>query len=495
MAYDFAPLQRRTQDSERVCRVETAPTTGPSNSSQQDQLREQAISAVTTDVLGAVPSNYRDGAEVHVSAVVRELAASGLTNKNQVAYILATAEHESRWGSTLYGRSEPLVEDRNNISQRSNGTWGGTDHVRGRSISGNSLESAETDYWDSAYGGRLGNERGTTDAKNYRGRGYVQITGRENYQRMSGLLNAEGFSYTFDGQTYGGQGNPAIDLITHYEHVNQVPALAARLMVKGMTEGNYTGVSVGDYINESQTDMVNARRSVNGDTSTNGAKIAGIAQRYLGALGQWDALMNLGQVSRDTGEAAATGNSDLDAARACGTMRLGDQGDGVASLQRLLNEHGAGLDVNGQFDAATRRAVRSFQASNRLRVDGIAGAELIDTLAGAATARGRAAESLATSATQWTVPTPRPESPSEREAAAQLKQDKRLLRRGRTLRNGSTGQRVMALQRVLESLGHALTVDGDFGLGTYQAVQAFQRANGMRADGIAGAETLAALSR
>jgi len=54
------------------------------------------------------------------------------------------------------------------------------------------------------------------------------------------------------------------------------------------------------------------------------------------------------------------------------------------------------------------------------------------------------------------------------------------------LKNGSSGDLVAALQRKL-----GLAADGKFGPGTESALKAWQTANGLTADGIAGDATLA----
>jgi len=58
------------------------------------------------------------------------------------------------------------------------------------------------------------------------------------------------------------------------------------------------------------------------------------------------------------------------------------------------------------------------------------------------------------------------------------------------LRNGSQGEKVWKLQERLKALGYYQDeVDGQFGPGTREAVIAFQKANGLDADGMAGEET------
>ena len=60
-----------------------------------------------------------------------------------------------------------------------------------------------------------------------------------------------------------------------------------------------------------------------------------------------------------------------------------------------------------------------------------------------------------------------------------------------SLRNGSSGTAVRTLQQRLKTLGYySGSVDGKYGDGTEQAVIAFQQANGLSADGVAGTRTI-----
>jgi lysozyme family protein len=62
------------------------------------------------------------------------------------------------------------------------------------------------------------------------------------------------------------------------------------------------------------------------------------------------------------------------------------------------------------------------------------------------------------------------------------------------LKPGDQGPAVSELQRALKRAGYSPgTIDGVYGSGTTQAVTSFQQAKGLTADGIAGAQTLAAL--
>jgi hypothetical protein len=66
------------------------------------------------------------------------------------------------------------------------------------------------------------------------------------------------------------------------------------------------------------------------------------------------------------------------------TLRRGSSGAEVRLLQQLLTDLGFYTGpINGFFDAATERAVRAFQASVGIRVDGIVGPQTRAALAGA----------------------------------------------------------------------------------------------------------------
>jgi putative chitinase len=81
------------------------------------------------------------------------------------------------------------------------------------------------------------------DGARFAGRGYVQITGRKNYDTFTRLL---GIPLTDD---------PNLALI--HEH-------AYEIMVRGMVLGKFTGKKLGDYFNDQSDDPMNARRIING---------------------------------------------------------------------------------------------------------------------------------------------------------------------------------------------------------------------------------------
>lgn len=63
------------------------------------------------------------------------------------------------------------------------------------------------------------------------------------------------------------------------------------------------------------------------------------------------------------------------------TLRIGDEGDPVLQLQRMLASYGYGIDETGHYDERTRDVVTAFQRHFRpARVDGIADASTVRTL-------------------------------------------------------------------------------------------------------------------
>lgn len=60
---------------------------------------------------------------------------------------------------------------------------------------------------------------------------------------------------------------------------------------------------------------------------------------------------------------------------------------------------------------------------------------------------------------------------------------------------GKAGEEVKQIQQALAELGYEISPNGEYGKATYQAVMAFQKAEGIKIDGIVGEETIAALSK
>lgn len=107
-------------------------------------------------------------------------------------------------------------------------------------------------------GRRLGNID-VGDGYLFRGRGYVQITGRGNYRRMTKLANLE------------------VDLEKDPDHALR-PTIAYQIMSIGMFNGVFTGKRLADYVHDDQINYRDARRVINGTDQ------AGLIARYAGEL-------------------------------------------------------------------------------------------------------------------------------------------------------------------------------------------------------------------
>lgn len=112
------------------------------------------------------------------------------------------------------------------------------------------------------YDGRkdLGNTE-PGDGYRFRGRGYVQITGRLNYKMWGDILEIP---------------------LTAEPDLALVPDYAGRIAVEGMMTGVFTGKKLSDYINDKRRDFVGARRIINGQDRAR--LIAGYAASFYAAL-------------------------------------------------------------------------------------------------------------------------------------------------------------------------------------------------------------------
>lgn len=181
-----------------------------------------------------------------------------LATIQQLAYMFATVRSE------VGAEMKPIIENMCYSAERIKQVW----PSRPEAVKFGSTKTKKCDpegLANSVYANRLGNgspESG--DGFRYRGRGIgAQFTGKDQYKKWS--------------------------LITGYDLINN-PILAcdlkigAHILYKGSIEGLFTGRKLGDYINSTVTDYVNARRVVNADVKRMGLKIAKDAERFEACL-------------------------------------------------------------------------------------------------------------------------------------------------------------------------------------------------------------------
>jgi putative chitinase len=159
--------------------------------------------------------------------------SGGLPDRRHLAYMLATAHHET--DRTM----QPIRE------------YGGNAYLtRMYDVTGARPALAR----------RMGNTV-PGDGVRYCGRGYVQLTWKNNYRRA--------------GEALG------IDLLAEPDRAME-PATAADIMIAGMNQGWFTGRKLGDCFTPERADWRGARRIINGLDKAD--LIKGYALAYLAAL-------------------------------------------------------------------------------------------------------------------------------------------------------------------------------------------------------------------
>ncbi|MFJ9629747.1 peptidoglycan-binding protein [Streptomyces sp. NPDC101175] len=174
------------------------------------------------------------------------------------------------------------------------------------------------------------------------------------------------------------------------------------------------------------------------------------------------AVLSGGTVLGATPAAAAPAPVKLTSSSCPTTIQQGQVSGCVTELQNLLNAHGAGLVVDGEFGANTLYAVRTYQSATAIAVDGLVGPQTKSKLY----ATGGSA--------------PAPINLNSASCPANVVQ-------------GQKSGCVTELQRLLRHFGYSVEVDGEFGTETYTAVRSFQSARGLTVDGQVGTNTKTAL--
>lgn len=184
-------------------------------------------------------------------------------DRRATAYVLASASHETG------GKMKPVAENLNYSVQGLLNTFSRAriseqDAKRLGRIDGRQAANQQG-IANAVYGGEwgranLGNTK-PNDGWDYRGRGLAQITGRRNYEHASYKIG--------------------VDIVNKPDAVLSGD-VSARILVRGMIEGWFTGKKLSDYINPSVTDYKGARRIINGQDRAQ--DVADLAVRYEAAL-------------------------------------------------------------------------------------------------------------------------------------------------------------------------------------------------------------------
>ncbi len=138
-------------------------------------------------------------------------------------------------------------------------------------------------------------------------------------------------------------------------------------------------------------------------------------------------------------------------------LKQGSTGEEVKELQQALSKLGYRVEVTGDFDKSTHYGVVRFQRKHRLTIDGVVGPQTLSKIRSQ-----QKRPSVTTEAREFP---------------------------GTTIRRGSRGPDVRWVQ---QHIGVKL-IDGVFGRGTERAVKGFQRRRRLKADGVVGRLTWAAI--
>jgi hypothetical protein len=161
-----------------------------------------AISLLKKAAKSTLLPNWEGGnREASIQAIIQEAKRQGIQYDAQIAYILATVQHETADSfqpvRESYYLGEPAAE----------------------------------------------NDRRTLFYYPYYGRGYVQLTHDYNYRPYSTLLG--------------------IDLVSDPDLVMR-PDISLFILVDGMKRGVFTGLKLDDFISGSNLDFLHARKIING---------------------------------------------------------------------------------------------------------------------------------------------------------------------------------------------------------------------------------------
>lgn len=211
--------------------------------------RAHFYATVRTSVFGgSLAQSQVDGIE----AILDGCAAEQVADQRHVAYTLATPMIETG------GTYRPIVENLNYSAQGLQRTF----PRYFSSVEATAYAKQPQRIANRAYANRMGNgNEASGDGWRFRGRGYCQITGHDNYAKFGRLLGVDLV------------GNPDLALQDD---------IAGKIIVVGMRDGLFTGKALRDYFTSTSSDWLNARRIINSlDRATD---IAGYAKLFNAAL-------------------------------------------------------------------------------------------------------------------------------------------------------------------------------------------------------------------
>ncbi|WP_086933617.1 hypothetical protein [Agarilytica rhodophyticola] len=207
-------------------------------------LKVEVCLALYEKQYGSMAANNKDGLRYILTTASSD---SDLTSLPEFAYMLATTKHETAHtfrGIEEYGKgaSRPYGKEIKVVDPKTKKTY----------------------------------------KNKYYGRGYVQLTWGYNYQRLDEKLGNGIYPNKNKTKAIDYNKGFTVSQPTKSIYLNPAKALdkenAYVGLVWAMQKGIYTSKKIGDYVNKTKIDYVNARRVINGTDKA--AKIAGYAENF-----------------------------------------------------------------------------------------------------------------------------------------------------------------------------------------------------------------------
>ncbi|MFC5740016.1 XVIPCD domain-containing protein [Dyella tabacisoli] len=283
--------------------------------------------------------------------VLLDATAAGIKSPRELANYMAQVTHESN-GLNRLEESFRYTKGISQIPVQSAWRHGeaALESARLQAMQGKPEQLAEL-----MYGGRNGNDQ-PGDGYTYRGRGYMQLTGKDNYRAA--------------GEALG------LDLVKH-------PELAAEPKNASKIALWYWETNVPEAARE---DVKEATKAING-------KYNGLEDRRE-RFASWEKKLTpevMGRLSGEVGPvvpSATQRTHDTSTHTPAGgaALHLDGHADSIRKLQQGLSELGytdaqhQALRADGHFGPATRSAVQAFQHDHGLKADGIAGPKTLEAI-------------------------------------------------------------------------------------------------------------------
>ena len=180
------------------------------NSLNNNNLKEKINKFINFIESKKIQKSISFTAKSSIELIFNKCIEFGITDLRMISYILAT----THWETGAYGQRfiyEPVPEQ-----GKGKGKPYGIPHKKSGKI--------------------------------YYGRGFVQITWFDNYERFTKILNKLGYN---------------VDLVNNPDLALK-PEIAALILIIGMKDGKFTGRDLSDYFTPTKSDYYNARKIING---------------------------------------------------------------------------------------------------------------------------------------------------------------------------------------------------------------------------------------